>query len=184
MKIVDSACFDPRLLREGQESGIFIHDANPDDPGTQLLVNGTISAFDFLDKLYQALGCDSRRVIPLHEVHIRQARREVNYLEKLWQTVINKAKRRLNTVEKRFDERLAEEETDEEVLHLSVPDTLKPGKPNTWLFNLKGSMKPPVYRTRRSRRNRKGRRVFYKLNTDEPGRFEVETCITQFIDCP
>ena len=186
MKIVDSACFDPRLLREGLEPVVPFHVANPNDPGTKLLVDGTTSTFDFMGQLYLALRRDSRSVIPLHDFHMEVARREVAHLENLWQTVIHNAKQTLNTLEERYAQRMAEEQKSENTIHLSLPNTLTPGKPNTWHYKLAGSLKGAVVQTKKHRlvlpkkRKTKSQRVKREVKTESPGPCEIDTIITYF----
>ena len=132
MKILDSACYDPRLLREGLEPVVPFHVANPNDPGTKLLVAGTESAFHYLAQLYLAIKRDTRDVVELHDFHLAIARREVKHMEDLWSKVIQNGKQTLKTVEETYEERLKEEKKGEIIIHLSLPITLLPGKPNDW----------------------------------------------------
>lgn len=136
MRCIDSACFDSRLIRKGLEPVVPFHVTNPKDPGTKLLVDGTISTFVYLHNLYRAIRSDSRCAMHLHEYHLEVARREVKQLEALWIDVINNAKQTLTTVEESYTQRLSEGDDNKNVIHASLCENLMTNESLVWRTKL------------------------------------------------
>ena len=127
----DSACFDKRLF-DSSALVVPFHIDNCKDPGTRLIVKGTESVFHFLKNAYQAVKKDSSNVMGLHEFSVALAKREVKHLESLWLGVIENAKQTLATLEDAHQQRLAEEDSLEGDIRLTVCNKLVPGGRPAW----------------------------------------------------
>ena len=152
MPCVDSACFDARLIRDTEEPIVPFHVANPKDPGTTLLVEGTTSTFQYLGDLYLALKRDSRCIMSIHEFHMDIAKREVQHLERLWNDVIHNAKQTLRTLEETYEQRLSEPEGNRNVVHVTMCENLMTDKPHVWRSKVIVKEKPLTLPLQRSPR--------------------------------